>query len=202
MLGALHKSPRTVSTEDVALLVSLAGHVAVALDRTNLVGALKARLTETETLLTVSRAVGSTLDLTETMRRVARETCRALEADMAGAFLADPDQKYLRPIAGYHVPKHQRSVLLAPMVVKGKPIGALFMTWWEQKHDFTSEELRLVAGISRQAALAIDNAQLYQQVKARAVPTRDTQPEETMILPNCVEDARMAAEAFVHDLGT
>jgi PAS domain S-box-containing protein len=211
VLGAWHKSPRTFSTEDVALLVSLAGHVAVAFDRTKLVRELKAQLTETETLLTVSQAVGSTLDLTETMRRVARETCRALGADMAGAFLADPDQKYLRPIAGYHVPKHlletfitlpiplkghlaveeawahhrpvyssdaeadprldretmerfpQRSVLLAPMVAKGEPIGALFVTWWEQKHDFTAEELRLVAGISRQAALAIANAQLYRE---------------------------------------
>src|SRR5262245_2778645 len=65
---------------------------------------LRTRLRETETLLAVSGAVGTTLDLTETLRRVARETARALGADMVGAFLADVDRRQLRPIAGYHVP--------------------------------------------------------------------------------------------------
>ncbi|MBI4240831.1 MAG: GAF domain-containing protein, partial [Candidatus Rokubacteria bacterium] len=214
-LAALHKSPRTFSSEDVALLTSVADHVAVALDRANLVGELKARLKETQTLLAVSRAVSSTLDVTEAMRRVARETCRALGADMVGAFLADADRKYLRPIAGYHVPKHlleaftnypipikenptleeawehhrpvyssdmennpridretllrfpQRSTLFVPMIVKGTPIGGLFATWREGQHQFTPEELRVVEGISHQAALAIDNARLFQETERR-----------------------------------
>jgi signal transduction histidine kinase/ActR/RegA family two-component response regulator len=63
------------------------------------------RLRHTETLLAVSEAVGSTVDLPEMMRRVARETARALGADMAGAYLAEGDQAGLRPVAGYHVPK-------------------------------------------------------------------------------------------------
>ena len=41
---------------------------------------------------------------------------------------------------------------------------------------------------------------LYEQVRARAVPTRNTKPEETMILPNCLEAARVAAEVFVREL--
>ncbi len=67
---------------------------------------VREKLAHTETLLAVSQAVTSTLDATEMMRRVARETGRVLGADMAGAFLADPEQRFLRPIAGYHVPPH------------------------------------------------------------------------------------------------
>jgi PAS domain S-box-containing protein len=62
------------------------------------------RLRETETLLAVSRALSATLDPLETMRRVAREIARTLGADTVGAYLADPDQRSLRPVAGYHVP--------------------------------------------------------------------------------------------------
>ncbi len=58
------------------------------------------------TLLTVSRQVSGMLDVTEMMRRVARETERALDADMVGVFLADADHITLRPIAGHHVPRH------------------------------------------------------------------------------------------------
>jgi len=211
VLAVLQKSPRIFPSEDTAFLVSLAGHTAVAFDRTNLVRELETHLKETQTLLSVSQTVSSTLDLTEAMRRVARETARAIGADMVGAYLADPDQESLRPIAGYRVPKPlleqfvnfsiplkdhpaleeawqhqrpvystdaqsdprinleaiqrfpQRSVLFFPMVVKGEPIGGLFVTWWEQEHQFTPEELRLVEGISRQAAIAIENARLYEQ---------------------------------------
>src|SRR5262249_33764134 len=147
-----------------------------------------------------------TLDPTETLRRVAREAGRALRADSVGAYLADPEQTHLRPIAGYHVPKDQaesilaapippeghrlveeawqkrearystdvvndprvnqatvarfphRSMLFSPMIVKGAPIGGLFLVWTERPRLFSPEEVRLMEGISRQAALGIENA--------------------------------------------
>ena len=213
VLGVQQKTPRTFSPEDIAFATSLAGHTAIALDRTHLLLALTARLRETETLLTVTQAVSATLDPTETMRRVARETALALGADMAGAYLADPEWRFLRPIAGWHVPKHlfeqfmshplplkghaaleeawerrapawssdaetdprldretwerfpHRSSLFFPMVIKGEPIGGLILIWWTERHHCTEEELRLVEGISRQAAIALDNARLYDRQK-------------------------------------
>ena len=62
------------------------------------------RLRETQTLLAVSQALSSTLDLTEMLRRVARETGRALGADTVGAYLTEPDGTTLRAAAGHHVP--------------------------------------------------------------------------------------------------
>ncbi|MBI4610290.1 MAG: GAF domain-containing protein [Candidatus Rokubacteria bacterium] len=213
ILGVLNKSPRPFSAEDVGLLVSLASHAAIAFERTNLLKELKTRLRETQTLLAITQEVTSTLDLTERMRRVAREAARALGADMVGAFLADPEEKYLHPIAGYHVPKQllgpfmtfpipikghrlleeawehhrpvyssdaeadprvdpetlrrfpQRSVLFCPMIVKGQPVGGLFVTWWEAEHHFTPEELDLVEAIGRQVGIAIENARLFQEAE-------------------------------------
>jgi signal transduction histidine kinase/ActR/RegA family two-component response regulator len=214
VLCAVQKSPRSFLAEDVALLAALSAHTAVTLDRARLVRELKIQLRERETLLNVSQAIGSSLDLVETMRRVARETARALGADTVGAYLADPDHRALRAVAGYHVPRHlldrfmnvpiplqgsrvlqaawaahhpvwmsaaetdplvdaeitaqfpHRSALFVPMVIKGEPIGGLFVSWWGQHRPFTGEEIGLVEGISRQAALGVERARLYEQLSA------------------------------------
>ena len=197
------------------VLRKVAKQHAMALENTRLYQEVQERLTQTETLLAVSQQVGGTLDPTEMMRRVARETGRALGADMVGAFLADAEQRHLRPIAGYHVPKHllgdfmafaiplkghrileeafashepvwsgdiradprvdqetlrrfpHRSNLFCPMFARGAPIGGLFVTWFEQEHRFTLAEIQLVEGISRQAAIALANARLVEELKGR-----------------------------------
>jgi signal transduction histidine kinase len=115
VLGVLSKQPRTFSDEDASLLLDLGGHTAVAIDRTNLVRELKGRLEESQTLLSVSQAVSSTLDLAEMMRRVSKATATALGADMVGAYLADADHRFLRPIAGYHVPPDLRDTEPLPL---------------------------------------------------------------------------------------
>lgn len=200
---------RVFTEGDLRLLSTVADQAALTLENARLYQQTQRALRWTETLLAVSQAVGSTLDLTEAMRRVAREGARAVGADMAGAYLVDPDQEFLRPIAGYHVPTHlldmflalpiplrgnpfleeawsqrcpvlsrdaeadpridreifrrfpHRSVLFFPMIVRDEPIGGLFLIWWEEKHRFTPEDLRLIEGISRQAAMAISNARLF-----------------------------------------
>ena len=63
------------------------------------------RLRHTETLLAVSQDAGSTLDLTEILRRTTRAMVRALGADIGGAWLTSEDGSRFVPIVGYHVPK-------------------------------------------------------------------------------------------------
>ena len=58
----------------------------------------RARLRETETLLTVSQVVGSTLYLQEVARRITREVARSIDADSAGIYIFDKGA--LRPLAG------------------------------------------------------------------------------------------------------
>jgi signal transduction histidine kinase len=226
--------PPAAKADEEQLLRIVANQVAIAVENARLYEQTKQRLGETETLLTVSQAVSSTLDLTETMRRVAREAARAFGADMVGAYLADAQHTALQPIAGYHVPKEMleefrqfpiplkghpfiehawsrrqplfssdaeadaridrqtfrrfphRSVLFVPMVVHEEPIGGIFLLWWKQKHEFSSEELRLVEGIGRQAALAIENARLYEGVKQQMAELKRTQAQ-------LIQSAKLAA---------
>ena len=101
-------------------------------------GAEESRLRETETLLAVSRALGSTLDPTETMRRVAREISLVLGADMVGAYLADPAHERLSPVAGYHVPRHMvEGFLQYPIPIKNHP--AIEEAWADRRAVWTDD---------------------------------------------------------------
>ena len=96
------------------------------------------RLRETETLLAVSRALGSTLDPTETMRRVAREIARALGADMVGAYLADAARASLWPVAGYRVPREMLDDFRRiPIPIKNHP--AIEEAWGQRRAVWTDD---------------------------------------------------------------
>ena len=97
---------RAFTREDIRLLAAFADQAALSLESARLYQETQRRLRQTETLLAVSDAAASTLDLTESTRRVTRELTRALGGDMGGAYLADARGDSLRPISGYHVPAH------------------------------------------------------------------------------------------------
>lgn len=214
-LGVGDQAGRAFDAEDIRTARAFADQAAIAIENARLHAETQERLVQSETLLSVSSQVSGMLDVTEMMRRVAREACRALGADMVGAFLADADNTCLRPIAEYHVPAHlaagfmtfpiplkghrimeeawqqrhavassdmaadprvdpevlkrfpHRSGLFCPMIVQGEPIGGFFAAWFEEEHRCTPAELRLVEGISRQAGIALANARLVEELKAR-----------------------------------
>ena len=95
---------RFVAGRHLAILRDVTERKRAETERAELLRREQRRLRETETLLAVSRALSSTLDPVETLRRVAREIAHTLGADMVGAYLADAAQESLRPVAGYHVP--------------------------------------------------------------------------------------------------
>ncbi len=201
------------SKEQVFLASTIASQMALAIENAKLFQATQERLRESETLLAVSQSVSSTLDLKETLQRVAREASLAAEADSSGAYLLDQAQGVIRPFASHNLPDwvsepFQRtplslrafplvqeafdrrapvyssevptdprcahpairrlafkSCLVAPMIAKKKFIGVLFLVWWEKSHAFTPEQLRLMDGVARQAAMAIDNASAYHEIE-------------------------------------
>jgi GAF domain-containing protein len=75
------------------------------------------------------------------------------------------DSRYVEQIAEL-IPA--RSALLTPMIVKGEAIGVLWAVWWEEVHPLTEEEQRLIEGLVRQAAIAIDSARLFDETRRRA----------------------------------
>ena len=60
------------------------------------------------------------------------------------------------------------SYLGIPLVVKQKVLGVLtFLT--REEHQFSNEEIEFLTTLARQAAIALDNSQLYEQTRQQAV---------------------------------
>lgn len=217
VIGALvlhqMEDQKRFSESQVSLASTIATQVALAIENAKLFQATQERLRESETLLAVSQSVSSTLDLRETLQRVAREAALAAEADSSGAYLFDTSRAVIRPFASHNLPDwvsepflrtplalrsfpllqeaferrvavHSsdvpadprcahpairrlafRSCLVAPMIAREKLIGVLFLVWWQKSHPFTPEQVRLMEGVARQAAMAIDNASAYHEIE-------------------------------------
>ncbi len=59
-----------------------------------------------------------------------------------------------------------RSMLLVALIREGRPVGMLSLDDPAQSRAFTPKQLQLARAIGQQAAVAIDNARLYQQAQA------------------------------------
>jgi nitrate/nitrite-specific signal transduction histidine kinase len=70
-------------------------------------------------------------------------------------------------------PNHppMKSFLGVPVVFKGRTLGNLYLADKENAPEFTAEDEELLTMFATQAAIAIENARLYEQVQALAVLT-------------------------------
>jgi signal transduction histidine kinase len=68
-----------------------------------------------------------------------------------------------------------KSILLLPLVVRGEVIGTIGLDELRAMRDFTPAEVELAQTITNQAASAIANARLYEDVKRRAVQLQTIQ---------------------------
>ena len=80
------------------------------------------RLRHTETLVSVSQAIGSTLDLTEVLRRATREMVRSLGADLGAAWLRTETKDRFVPLVGYHIPKEILASAASSVVSAGRSV--------------------------------------------------------------------------------
>ena len=96
---------REFQSDEVGLAQALGTSAAVGIRNARLHEETALRLRHTETLVSVSQAVGSTLDLSEVLRRTTREMVRALHGDTGMAWLLTPTRDRFVPLVGYHVPK-------------------------------------------------------------------------------------------------
>jgi len=96
---------RQFDAAEARLLEGVAGQVGLAMEIADLVRQGQQKRQETETLLSVSRILASTLDLEALPRQLLRHVVRALGGDMGGIWLLDEGRDVLMPLVGYHVPK-------------------------------------------------------------------------------------------------
>ena len=105
VLMSWSRQRREFNTDEIKLAEALATSAAVAIRNARLYEETQLRLRHTETLVAVSQAVGSTLDISEVLRRATREMVRALGADLGAAWMATPARDGFAPVVGYHIPK-------------------------------------------------------------------------------------------------
>ncbi len=72
-----------------------------------------------------------------------------------------PFMEALQP-KGADSPLNPRAVLCVPITLRGKPLGVLFLANYQSGHIFSSDHRNLVTELATQAAVAIDNARLFQ----------------------------------------
>lgn len=64
------------------------------------------------------------------------------------------------------------SVMIVPLVARGRTLGAITFIAGESGRRYDREDLRLAEDLARRAALAVDNARLYQEAQT-AIQARD-----------------------------
>jgi PAS domain S-box-containing protein len=103
-----------------------------------------------------------------------------------------------------------RSTLLIPLIREGRPVGMLSLDDPAQTRSFSATQTQLARAIGQQAAIAIDNARLYQQAqaerqRAERLIERVRSIYKVALAVNASEDLstvfRIAMENLVRSLG-
>jgi serine phosphatase RsbU (regulator of sigma subunit) len=117
------------------------------------------------------------------LRRGMAELLPDMDRDMLARFAQDPDQARFVQRVGY------RSVIVVPLMARGRKLGAMSLLRFDGAHAFRYHELRAVEELARQAALALDNARMHSELKRVAstlgsafVPDRLSQPPGIEVL--------------------
>ncbi len=86
------------------------------------------------------------------------------------------------------------SLICAPLVIKGRTIGALQVINKKGGHPFTDEDLELLIALAQQIAVALDNAKLYQRLEKKF---KLTEQELKVTQQRLIRSERLAAMAHL-----
>ncbi len=98
------RTGREFAPAEIRLVEGVAAQLGLALENAELARQRELRLQETETLLSVSRTLSSTLDLGMLLRHFMRQINRTVGADVVGVWMLDEDGERMVPKAGYRLP--------------------------------------------------------------------------------------------------
>ncbi|HEX5530632.1 MAG TPA: GAF domain-containing protein, partial [Methylomirabilota bacterium] len=102
---------REFSESEVRLVEGVAAQVGLGMENAELTRQTAQKLQETETLLAVSQALASTLDVEALGRQFLRHVTNGLGADTGALWLLEDDRESMVPFAGYHVPPDSLAAL-------------------------------------------------------------------------------------------
>ncbi|HUF92434.1 MAG TPA: GAF domain-containing protein, partial [Candidatus Limnocylindria bacterium] len=95
---------RAFEPAEVRVLEGVAGQVGLAMENAELARQTRIKLAETETLLSASRALSTTLDFAGLVRHFLKTVAATVGADCVGSWRVTDDGEWMEPLAGYRVP--------------------------------------------------------------------------------------------------
>lgn len=118
------------------------------------------------------------------VQRAIAERKAILSADAA----SDARFNMAQSIADFHI----RSLICAPMLdAGGEPIGVIQIDTSDQRSRFTDLDLQVLAGVAGQAANALDNARMHEQMLRQQALQRDLEVAremQTALLPKAAPE--------------
>jgi GAF domain-containing protein/CheY-like chemotaxis protein len=105
------RTGRAFEPAEVRVLEGVAGQVGLAMENAELARQTRMKLAETETLLSASRALSSTLDFSGLVRHFLKTVAATVEADCVGSWLVTDDGEWMEPLAGYRIPRERLDVV-------------------------------------------------------------------------------------------
>jgi serine phosphatase RsbU (regulator of sigma subunit) len=109
-------------------------------------------------------------EMVRVSRTVLREVMQTGEAIISLDAGSDERFEMSQSIADFRI----RSMIVAPLLnSEGEPIGAIQIDTIQQKGGFESKDLEILVGVANQAGIAIENAQLHEQVVAQKLLEQD-----------------------------
>jgi GAF domain-containing protein/CheY-like chemotaxis protein len=101
---------RVFTPAEIRLVEGVAAQVGLAMENADLTRQTRVKLAETETLLSASRALSSTLDRQGLVRHFLRSVAQTIGADCVGSWVVQEDGEWLEPLAGYRIPPERLEV--------------------------------------------------------------------------------------------
>jgi GAF domain-containing protein len=111
---------------------------------------------------------------------------------------SDPDAD---PAELAYMREHDVTTLaILPLTVKGQAFGVVELEAWDGERHYTEEELRVAITLCNQAAVALENARLFEETRARARRERILREITTRVRGSTDPDTIM--RTAVRELGT
>src|SRR5262245_25570519 len=103
-------------------------------------------------------------------RTIVEEAMKSKKAILSADAASDERFGMAQSIADFSI----RSMMCAPMLGnEGQPLGVIQIDTLNQRSRFTDSDLEVLASVASQAAVAIDNAKMHEQVVAQRALQRD-----------------------------
>ena len=100
-------------------------------------------------------------DISQISNSVVRKVLQTGETVLVYDTQSEGEFESMQSIIMYHI----RSIACVPLKIKERPIGAIYLDSINQRSGFTHTSIPFLTTFANQAAIAIENAQLYQQLQ-------------------------------------